>query len=350
MAYPEILIEIRARARDEGLWNLFMPDERYGAGLGELGVRGALRGDGPQPGWSPRWPSTARRPDTGNMEILAEHGSDEQRERWLEPLLDGQIRSCFSMTEPDVAGSDPTTLQAPRRARRRRVGGQRAQVVHLGRRRRVAGDRDGRHRPRRPPYARASMILVPLDSAGLRPGSPGPGDGPRRGPRPLRDPLRPTAASPPRACSGSAAPGFVIAQDRLGPGRIHHCMRAIGTAERAIELMCEARQRPRGVRREAGREAVRPGLHRPLADGGRSGAPADPVRRLEDGHGRKARRPPGDLDDQGRCRERRHGRARPRDPGARRARASPTTRRSPGCGATAACSGSPTAPTRSTRW
>src|SRR5919197_1991059 len=109
VAYPEVLIEIRERARSEGLWNLFMPDERYGAGLTNWEYGVLCEEMGRSPAIAPMAFNCAA-PDTGNMEILAEHGTDEQRERWLQPLLDGEIRSCFSMTEPEGAGSDPTTL------------------------------------------------------------------------------------------------------------------------------------------------------------------------------------------------------------------------------------------------
>src|SRR5688572_11734606 len=108
--YPEILVEIRARARDEGLWNMFMPDEEHGAGLTNWEYGVLCEEMGRSPAIAPMAFNCAA-PDTGNTEILAEHGSDGQKERWLRPLLDGEIRSCFSMTEPEVAGSDPTTLQ-----------------------------------------------------------------------------------------------------------------------------------------------------------------------------------------------------------------------------------------------
>jgi acyl-CoA dehydrogenase len=182
--YPEILVEIRARARQEGLWNLFMPDERYGAGLPNWEYGVLCEEMGRSPAVAPM-AFNCSAPDTGNMEILAEHGTDEQRSEWLQPLLDGEIRSCFSMTEPEVSGSDPTTLQT-----RAELDGD--EWVIDGHKWFTSGavgasvaivmcvtDPDAH------PYARASMI-----------------------------------------------------QDRLGPGRIHHCMRAIGTAERAIELMC----------------------------------------------------------------------------------------------------------------
>src|SRR3978361_1796716 len=109
--YPEILVAIREKAKDEGLWNLFMPDERFGPGLAnwEYGLLCEEMGRSPM---AAAMAFNCAAPDTGNMEILAEHGSAEQRERWLEPLLEGRIRSCFSMTEPEGAGSDPTLLQA----------------------------------------------------------------------------------------------------------------------------------------------------------------------------------------------------------------------------------------------
>ncbi len=235
--YPEILVEIRARARAEGLWNLFMPDERYGPGLTnweygllceEMGRSPAIAG----------MAFNCAAPDTGNMEILAEHGTDEQRDRWLTPLLDGEIRSCFSMTEPEVSGSDPTTLKSSavleggewvinghKWFTSGAVGAAVAIVM-------VVTD------PEANPYARASMILVPTDTSGFDLVRPVPVMGHDGGPGHCEIRYR-DCRVPEANLLGPRQAGFVIAQDRLGPGRIHHCMRAIGTCERAIEMMCK---------------------------------------------------------------------------------------------------------------
>ena len=236
VAYPQVLVEIRERARSEGLWNLFLPDERHGPGLTNWEYGLLCEEMGRSPVAAPMAFNCAA-PDTGNMEILAEHGSDEQRDRWLEPLLEGRIRSCFSMTEPEVAGSDPTTLQT--RAvldgdewvinghkwfTSGAVGADLAIAM-------VVTDPDAH------PYARASMILVPTDAPGFNLVRPIPVMGHDRGPGHCEiryEDCRVPAAN----LLGPQQAGFVIAQDRLGPGRIHHCMRAIGTAERAIEMMC----------------------------------------------------------------------------------------------------------------
>jgi acyl-CoA dehydrogenase len=233
--YPEILIGIRARARDAGLWNLFMPDERYGAGLAnwEYGVLCEEMGRSPMV--APMAFNCAA-PDTGNMEILAEHGTDEQRRRWLEPLLDGAIRSCFSMTEPEVAGSDPTTLEGSAEldgeewvinAHKWFTSGALGAEVAITM---VVTEPDAH------PYGRASMILVPTDAPGYELVRSVSVMGHARGPGHCEiryEDCRVPAAN----LLGERGGGFVVAQDRLGPGRIHHCMRAIGTAERAIELM-----------------------------------------------------------------------------------------------------------------
>ena len=234
--YPEILVDIRARARHEGLWNLFMPDERYGAGLTNVEYGVLCEEMGRSPAIAPM-AFNCSAPDTGNMEILAEHGSDEQRERWLQPLLDGEIRSCFSMTEPEVAGSDPTTLRTRAEldgddwvinGHKWFTSGAVGAAVAIAM---VVTDPDA------PQYARASMILVPTDNPGFDLVRPVPVMGHSGGPGHCEiryEDCRVPAVN----LLGPRQAGFVIAQDRLGPGRIHHCMRAIGTAERAIEMMC----------------------------------------------------------------------------------------------------------------
>jgi acyl-CoA dehydrogenase len=234
--YPEILIGIREKAKVEGLWNLFMPDERFGPGLSnwEYGLLCEEMGRSPVAG---SMAFNCAAPDTGNMEILAEHGTEEQRQRWLEPLLEGRIRSCFSMTEPDVSGSDPTLLQAKAELDGEEwvveghkwftsgaVGAELAIAM-------VVTDPDA------PPYARASMICVPTDTPGFNLVRPIPVMGHDKGPGHCE--IRYEGCRVPKGnLLGERGAGFAIAQDRLGPGRIHHCMRAIGTAERAHEMMC----------------------------------------------------------------------------------------------------------------
>jgi acyl-CoA dehydrogenase len=234
--YPQNLAAVREKAKGEGLWNLFMPDERFGPGLAnwEYGLLCEEMGRSPM---AAPMAFNCSAPDTGNMEILAEHGTAEQRERWLEPLLEGRIRSCFSMTEPEVSGSDPTLLQA--RAwldgdewvvdghkwfTSGAVGAELAIAM-------VVTDPDA------PPYSRASMICVPTDTPGfnlVRPISVMGHDG-----GPGHCEIRYEECRVPKEfLLGERGAGFAIAQDRLGPGRIHHCMRAIGTAERAHEMMC----------------------------------------------------------------------------------------------------------------
>jgi len=234
--YPRILAEIRERARAEGLWNLFMPDERYGPGLSNWEYGVLCEEMGRSPAIAPMAFNCAA-PDTGNMEILAEHGTEEQKERWLEPLLDGEIRSCFSMTEPEVAGSDPTTLQA-----RAELDGD--EWVINGHKWFTSGAVGAAFAiamvvtdPEAHPYARASMIIVPTDAPGFNLVRPVPVMGHAGGPGHCEIRYE-DCRVPASNLLGPRQAGFAIAQDRLGPGRIHHCMRAIGTCERAIEMMC----------------------------------------------------------------------------------------------------------------
>jgi acyl-CoA dehydrogenase len=235
--YPEILVDLRERARSEGLWNLFLPDEESGAGLANWEYGVLCEEMGRSPAIAPMAFNCAA-PDTGNMEILHDHGTDEQKEAWLEPLLEGRIRSCFSMTEPEVSGSDPTTLRT-----RAELDGD--EWVLNGHKWFTSGAVGAAvaivmcvTEPEAHPYARASMILVPVDNPGFNLVRPVPVMGHDGGPghcEILYEDCRVPAAN----LLGERGAGFVIAQDRLGPGRIHHCMRAIGTAERAIEMMCE---------------------------------------------------------------------------------------------------------------
>ena len=235
VAYPDILLELRERARGEGLWNLFLPDERFGPGLTnwEYGMLCELMG---RSGVAPMVFNCSA-PDTGNMEILAEHGTDEQQERWLQPLLDGEIRSCFSMTEPEVAGSDPTGLIS-----RAELDGD--EWVINGHKWFTSGYNGAALAiamvvtdPDAPPHRRASMILVPVDTPGFEGIRPVPVMGHDEGPGHWEVRYE-DCRVPADNVLGERGAGFAIAQDRLGPGRIHHCMRAIGSAERAIEMMC----------------------------------------------------------------------------------------------------------------
>jgi acyl-CoA dehydrogenase len=234
--YPAELVEVREGAKAEGLWNLFMPDERFGPGLANWEYGLLCEEMGRSPVIAPM-SFNCSAPDTGNMEILAEHGTEAQKERWLQPLLEGEIRSCFSMTEPEVSGSDPTLLQA--RAvldgeewvidghkwfTSGAVGADLAIAM-------VVTDPDA------PPYARASMICVPTDTPGFNLVRPISVMGHDKGPGHCE--IRYEGCRVPKdSLLGERGGGFAIAQDRLGPGRIHHCMRAIGTAERALEMMC----------------------------------------------------------------------------------------------------------------
>jgi len=233
--YPRMLEELRARAREDGLWNLFLGDREHGAGLGhsEYAPLCELMGRSPV---APMAFNCAA-PDTGNMEILLEQGSSEQRERWLTPLLEGTIRSCFSMTEPGAAGSDPTGLST-----RARLDGE--EWVIDGHKWFTTGALGAAvvivmavTDPDAAPHRRASMILVPIETAGIELVRPLAVMGHAAGPGHWE--IRYEGCRVPASnLLGARGAGFQVAQDRLGPGRMHHCMRAVGGAERALELMC----------------------------------------------------------------------------------------------------------------
>ena len=232
---PPIIKELKRTARAQGLWNLFLPDTRYGAGLTnwEYGMLCEIMGRSPI---APRI-FNCNAPDTGNMEILVEFGSAEQKQRWLDPLLAGETRSCFSMTEPETAGSDPTLLQT----RAVRVGDD---YVINGHKWFTSGAYGAAFAivmavtdPDAAPHQRASMIIVPTDTPGFRliRAVPVMGHTGGGGHCEIRyEDCRVPATN----LLGAPGAGFAIAQARLGPGRIHHCMRCIGAAERALELMC----------------------------------------------------------------------------------------------------------------
>ena len=232
---PPVLKEIRAKAKEIGLWNLFLPDDEYGAGLNNLEYAPLCEIMGRSPMASRAFNCNA--PDTGNMEILAEFGTPEQKKQWLEPLLEGEIRSCFSMTEPEVSGADPTGL----RTLAERDGDE---WVINGHKWFTSGAVGAKFAivmavtdPKAPIHLRASQIIVPTDAPGfeLIRRVPVMGHAGGAGHCEIRyDNCR----VPANNLLGPEHGGFVIAQARLGPGRIHHCMRTIGAAERAFEIMC----------------------------------------------------------------------------------------------------------------
>ena len=237
---PAVMATLKSAARERGLWNLFLPDDKHGAGLSVLDYAPIAELSGRSIALAPEAMNCAA-PDTGNMELLSMFATPAQAEQWLEPLLAGEIRSCFSMTEPAVASSDATNIAT-------RIERDGDDYVITGRKWWSTGAMRpeckvsivmGVSDPGESSHSRQSMVLVALDTPGVKIHRSttvfGYDDGPHGGHGEIEfDGVRVPASN----LLGEQGKGFALAQARLGPGRIHHCMRSLGLAERALELMC----------------------------------------------------------------------------------------------------------------